>query len=325
MSWRSSRAAAFPAAITLLVAAGCTPQPAPAHLATNDAKVVVCAPGSFTSGNECLPVKPAECPAGTQRVGDQCEAVSAIVEELKQPEQMVAALQGPNYEEAIDSRRARKAPRSRQLLITEIQSMESLFAAAPKASPDRPMIMRRLAEEYVELAAAAARDRQESSGETASKSAKIEQAAHAASAKYYTLLTNEYPKFCSSTTMGCADEALYYLSLENRALGKLEVMRKGMLQLIQQFPQSVYIGPTYFLFGELFRDEATGDPSKWALAEQAYNEAAKYPNRPTSEPALVRLAEAFDKQGKTEKAAAIRSKIPKKSTGVATPPNDSAP
>ena len=33
----------------------------------------------------------------------------------------------------------------------------------------------------------------------------------------------------------------------------------------------------YLAFGELFFQEAQGDPSKWALAEQSYREVIKYP------------------------------------------------
>ncbi len=60
-----------------------------------------------------------------------------------------------------DERRNRLAPKVRQLLVTEIQGLESLYASTPKSSPDRPKLMRRLAEGYVELEAAAFRDKTE--------------------------------------------------------------------------------------------------------------------------------------------------------------------
>src|SRR6185295_8425818 len=60
-----------------------------------------------------------------------------------------------------DERRNRLAARSRQLLVTEIQGLESLFASTPKNAPDRPKLLRRLAEGYVELESAAFRDKTE--------------------------------------------------------------------------------------------------------------------------------------------------------------------
>src|SRR6185503_9469202 len=60
-----------------------------------------------------------------------------------------------------DERRNRLAARSRQLLVTEIQGLESLFSTTPKNAPDRPKLMRRLAEGYVELESAAFRDKTE--------------------------------------------------------------------------------------------------------------------------------------------------------------------
>ncbi|MCK6587122.1 MAG: hypothetical protein L6Q76_06005, partial [Polyangiaceae bacterium] len=60
-----------------------------------------------------------------------------------------------------DERRNRLAARSRQLLVTEIQGLESLYSSTPKNAPDRPKLMRRLAEGYVELESAAFRDKTE--------------------------------------------------------------------------------------------------------------------------------------------------------------------
>ena len=60
-----------------------------------------------------------------------------------------------------DERRNRLAARSRQLLVTEIQGLESLFNSTPKNAPDRPKLLRRLAEGYVELESAAFRDKTE--------------------------------------------------------------------------------------------------------------------------------------------------------------------
>ncbi|APR78095.1 TPR domain protein [Minicystis rosea] len=199
-----------------------------------------------------------------------------------------------------DERRNRLAPKVRQLLVTEIQGLESLYASTPKSSPDRPKLMRRLAEGYVELEAAAFRDKTENGmkadeakakggspdqfrGE-AEKANKILEAARAAAIKYYTALKDQYPKWCQNTnandpakSTGCTDEVLYYLAYEYEQGNKLDDARKVYLELIQSWPQSKFIPNAYLAFGELFFNEAQGDPSKWALAEQSYGEVIKYP------------------------------------------------
>ena len=58
-----------------------------------------------------------------------------------------------------DTRKTRLQARARALLITEIQGLERLFARTPKKSGDRPQLVRRLAEAYVELESAATRDK----------------------------------------------------------------------------------------------------------------------------------------------------------------------
>jgi tetratricopeptide (TPR) repeat protein len=199
-----------------------------------------------------------------------------------------------------DERRNRLAPKVRQLLVTEIQGLESLYASTPKSSPDRPKLMRRLAEGYVELEAAAFRDKTENGMKAdeakakgqgtdsfrseVDKANKILEAARTAAIKYYTALKDQYPKWCQNTnaqdptkSTGCVDEVLYYLAYEYEQGNKLDDARKVYLELIQGSPQSKFIPNAYLAFGELFFNEAQGDPSKWALAEQSYNEVIKYP------------------------------------------------
>ncbi|MCK6589564.1 MAG: tetratricopeptide repeat protein, partial [Polyangiaceae bacterium] len=76
---------------------------------------------------------------------------------------------------------------------------------------------------------------------------------------------------------GCADEVLYYLAYEYEQAGQLGQARAVYLDLIQRFPKSKYLPNAYLAFGELFFNEAQGDPSKWPLAEQSYSEVVKYP------------------------------------------------
>jgi TolA-binding protein len=200
-----------------------------------------------------------------------------------------------------DERRNRLAARSRQLLVTEIQGLESLFGSTPKNAPDRPKLMRRLAEGYVELESAAFRDKTENGIKAeeakkknpkavnafraeAAKADKILAASRQAAIKYYTALKGQYPKWCQNTnasdptrSTGCTDEVLYYLAYEYEQANQLDQARKVYLELIQNWPQSKYIPNAYLAFGELFFNEAQGDPSKWQFAEQSYQEVTKYP------------------------------------------------
>lgn len=200
-----------------------------------------------------------------------------------------------------DERRNRLEARSRQLLVTEIQGLESLFQTTPKDAADRPGLMRRLAEGYVELESAATRDKTELSikideakrkspgtvgklQEESAKADKILAAARQAAIKYYGMLETQYPKWCQTVnkadpakSTGCTDEVLYYLAYEHEQANDLDKARKVYLKLIQNWPQSKFIANAYLAFGELFFNEAQGDPSKWALAEQSYGEVIKYP------------------------------------------------
>jgi tetratricopeptide (TPR) repeat protein len=199
-----------------------------------------------------------------------------------------------------DERRNRLEARSRQLLITEIQGLESLYTSTPKNAPDRPKLMRRLAEGYVELESAAFRDKTENGmkadearkknpGSAAQftaevdKAEKILNAARKEAIKYYSVLKDQYPKWCqnagatAAASSGCTDEVLYYLAYEYEQASNLDQARKVYLELIQSWPQSKFIPNAYLAFGELFFNEAQGDPSKWALAEQSYSEVIKYP------------------------------------------------
>ena len=155
---------------------------------------------------------------------------------------------------ARDPRFGRKRPLT--LLLPEIQALEGLFAATPATSPDRPALVRRLAEEYAELAR--------------SGDARTAAAAHASALKYYTLLTTfpQYPQM---------DEAFYYEGLEHELAGNLPNARRCYYELIKRSPQSKLIPLAYFAFGEMFNAEAMSDPSKNDLAVQAYTEVLKYP------------------------------------------------
>jgi hypothetical protein len=70
---------------------------------------------------------------------------------------------------------------------------------------------------------------------------------------------------------------LYYLAYEQEQGGNLKDARSTYFELIQKAPKSPFIPYAYLAFGELFFQEAQGDPSKWDLAAAAYKEVIKYP------------------------------------------------
>src|SRR5207302_597385 len=68
----------------------------------------------------------------------------------------------PTTETASQIRRRLSSVRGTQLLVVEIQGLESLLSSTPKNSPDRPTLIRRLADSYVELESSAFRTKTES-------------------------------------------------------------------------------------------------------------------------------------------------------------------
>ena len=152
--------------------------------------------------------------------------------------------------------------------------------ATPESSRDRPTLVRRIAQEYVELACAAERDWR--AGDTRSQKPLI--LARKTAIRYYQQLTTEYSTSCQSGQVrdpskftACLDEALYGLALLEERAGDLNMARSNYLKLIQMSPHSPRVPLAYFAFGELFLAEAETDPSKLALAELSYREVVKVP------------------------------------------------
>src|SRR4051812_45543543 len=187
-----------------------------------------------------------------------------------------------------DERKSRLQARQRALLVTEIAGLERLFETTKKNAPDRPQLGRRLAEAYVEMEAAAFRDKTEAeikrdgfkktnpqaAGQQQTQANQADQVMKLARKKAienYTLIANDYP------TYGQLDEVLYYLAYEYEQASDLKNARSVYFDLIKKRPDSKYIPNAYLAFGELFFNEAQGDPSKWDLAAQAYAEVIKYP------------------------------------------------
>lgn len=190
-----------------------------------------------------------------------------------------------------DPRREHWSPRATQLVVTELQGLEALFANMPANAPDKPLLMRRLASDYIELKFAARRDKQHvldtgarprpNEPERLDKTAK---AAQIMAVKYFVMLTNQHPNFCQSPhpsdpnkNTGCVDDALYFLGLEHLELDAPDQARKSFLKLIQSFPMSPWVPYAYMAFGELFLAEGMSDPSKLDFARLSYEQSLKYP------------------------------------------------
>ncbi len=187
-----------------------------------------------------------------------------------------------------DDRRSHVQQRARALLVTETQQLESLLAATGPAAPDRVMIVRRLAEDYVELENAAAKDKAQAEHDRdalqatdpaaarqrqllVTQTAGVIRAAQQSAIQRYTTITTDFPTYPQ------LDEVRYYLGYEYEQSGDLTGARRTYFSLIQSHPNSRFIPAAYLSFAELFFEEAKGDPSKWAVAQQAYQKVIGYP------------------------------------------------
>src|SRR5262249_36163719 len=153
-------------------------------------------------------------------------------------------------------------------IVVEAQNLESLFASTALSAPDRPKLMKRLADQYAELAVAATPQ---------GGSSKLAASARAMAIRYYTMLLAQHPGWCGNpggSPAGCEDEALYHLGLEYERSGDAPGAWKTFGDLIKRYPRSAFAPHTYLAFGAL--EEATLDPSRLPLAEKAYQDAVKH-------------------------------------------------
>jgi tetratricopeptide (TPR) repeat protein len=73
------------------------------------------------------------------------------------------------------------------------------------------------------------------------------------------------------------DAVLYHRGREYEKANEPAMARKAYFELIVKRPDSRFVPRAYLAFGELFFAEAGQDPSKWELAEQAYQKVVSYP------------------------------------------------
>jgi TolA-binding protein len=234
--------------------------------------------------------------------------------DLKKREQQKAP-SAPTETSPRDIRTNRLQARAKGLLITEIAGLENLFRTTPQNAPDRVQLARRLAEDYVELESAAFREKTQSEIERdnlkktnpaaagqkqtiANQANRIMLSARQKVVDNYTLIINQYPNY------GLLDEVLYYLAYEYEQSNDLVNARRVYYDLIKKKPDSKYIPNAYLAFGELFFNEAQGDPSKWDFAAQAYTEVIKFPPEKSKVYgyAWYKLAYVFWNKGEIEKA-----------------------
>ena len=292
----------------------------PASLATCAALLAVaCAPAPPPVVAPAPAPPPVVAPAPMVKIATSAPAADPPEPESAPPPAVHVAAAEPEVlgpEAARDERRYLATPRAP--VVFKLQGLESLFATTPAAAPDRHLLMRRLAEGYVELAWVAQR---EASGEKAVKQG------HARAIQLYEDLHAQYPKACTAPntadprrSTGCDDEVLYRLGLEAERAGDLDRARKALLQLLQSHPGSRYTAAAYVAFGEMFLKDAAADPSKLPLAEQSYAEAIKYPSESRVHGfARFRLAEVQARKGDDPQAL---SNLVQAATWAAAHPDD---
>ena len=200
-----------------------------------------------------------------------------------------------------DARTTSLKQRALALLVTEIQQLEQLYKSTEDNSRDRIGIIRRLAEDYVELENAAFRDKTQAeidrdnlkasnpgaAGQKqaiANQRAKTMAAARKAAIRHYETLAAEYSgqpskRFPQNPPAAYAqlDEVLYYLAYEYEQANDLDNARRVYYKLITDTPTSKFVPNAYLAFGELFFNEAQQDPAKWSPALQAYQKVVAKP------------------------------------------------
>jgi tetratricopeptide (TPR) repeat protein len=249
-----------------------------------------------------------ECPGGPQlhptaRGKEPTMSFHSKVEDIKKGDKKIA-IGGPDVSMLAgvrDQRTSALKQRVLALLITEIQQLESLLKATELRSKDRPMLLRRLAEDYVELENAAFREKTEAEirrdqfkktnpreagrqQAIANSRARTLAAARKAAINYYTTLVEDYSGQPSQRfpknpppAYPLLDEVYYYLAYEYEQAGDTANARRVYLDLITKTPNSKYIPNAYLAFGELFFNEAMSDPNKWEPAKKAYEKVIAKP------------------------------------------------
>jgi len=169
----------------------------------------------------------------------------------------------------------------------EVQSPLAIPARDPRPGMHAPRSAAELQSEIANLEHETTASAMHSLGDAYAELARVEnnRSARAKAIATYDELVTKHP------TYAALDEVLYFAGLEQEIAGDSRKARVSYYELIKRRPNSQYVPYAYFAFGELFFEEAQNDPSKYALAEQAFREVLKYPNTPLKGDAQARIDE----------------------------------
>lgn len=225
---------------------------------------------------------------------DPTEVGLAPIEEASPPATATTAPGWPSPElvlllRFLDTRQGVTAPRSRAPVVRELTALERLVDTGPKDSPDRVLLLHRIAEEYVELRSSAMRDQLRLSGSEAEQASAQVSGARTQAIAHYQLLLEAFPSY------GARDNVFFGLAIEYGWSSDLRLLRENLFYIIRETPRSRHVPLAYFVFGELFFAEAATDPLKKPLAVAAFREVLRYPSPPNralclSRERLARLA-----------------------------------
>lgn len=196
-------------------------------------------------------------------------------------------------DEARDPRPLARSQRPVEMLTKELGLLDQLLAAVPQTAADRPALLGRIGDQWFELAYAYG-----AQGRAAEAGAARRKALDA-----YDVLLRDHP----NAPRG--DDAAYFGGYVAELSGDFSGARKRYYVLIQRWPSSKWIGHAYYAFGALFLDEARADPTKAALARQAFQEVIKFPQSDARPWAMLGLGQAFELDGDDAKAKAIFARL----------------
>lgn len=174
-----------------------------------------------------------------------------------------------------------------------IEALEEQLRGLAKDAPERPRIVRRLADACVALEDRARRDklvhdlrhdadpRADAEAVASKRAAEAVEGARRAAIRYYRVLAREYPAWCSGHGqdggLGCGDEVLSHLAYELEEGHEMEDAYQAHRELITTFPQSRFVPLAYLALAEPLFEAAQRDPARAPLAEKAYQEVLRFP------------------------------------------------
>ena len=233
----------------------------------------------------------------------RCHFHSARSADLKKRDQQIEAEHADEQMLAgiRDERQTALKQRARALLVTEIQSLETSSSTTRQRGPGPPELApaprrglrrarerrvpredagrdraRRAEEDEPARGAAAAGDRELAQDDDGARPQGGQQVLHHARQRLLGQPSTTFPPN-PPPAYPQLDEVFYYLAYEYEQANDNANARRVYFDLITKTPNSKYIPNAYLAFGELFFNEAQGDPSKWEPAEQAYVKVIRYP------------------------------------------------